>query len=69
LILLYSLIKSSTTSSIIPYKKPTTPSLKIERRKTTYNKELDLSDQLASVVGGHQVDIYFYFIYFINYYI
>jgi hypothetical protein len=29
--------------------------MKVERRKTSYNKELDLSDQLASVVGGNQV--------------
>jgi hypothetical protein len=42
----------------IAYKKPTTtPSLKIERRRTCYNKELDISDQLAVVVGGHRVDI------------
>lgn len=30
-------------------------SVKSERRKTSYNKELDLSDQLASVVGGNQM--------------
>jgi upstream activation factor subunit UAF30 len=45
---------SSTTSTIV-YKKPTTPSLKIERRRTCYNKELDISDQLAVVVGGHRM--------------
>ncbi|CAF3567224.1 unnamed protein product [Rotaria sp. Silwood1] len=45
----------SSTSTSTVYKKPTTPSLKIERRRTCYNKELDLSDQLASVVGGHQM--------------
>jgi len=45
----------SSTSSITPYKKPTTPSLKIERRRTCYNKELDISDQLAAVVGGHRM--------------
>jgi len=45
----------SSTISTIPYKKPTTPSLKVERRRTCYNKELDLSDQLASVVGGHRM--------------
>jgi hypothetical protein len=51
----FFVLKSSTTTPIIPYKKPTTPSLKIERRRTTYNKELDISDQLATIVGGHQV--------------
>jgi len=45
----------SSTSTIPPYKKPTTPSLKIERRRTCYNKELDISDQLAVVVGGHRM--------------
>jgi len=45
----------SSTSSITPYKKPTTPSLKIERRRTCYNKELDISDQLAVIVGGHRM--------------
>ncbi|CAF3415017.1 unnamed protein product [Rotaria socialis] len=42
-------IKSNTVST----KK--TASVKSERRKTSYNKELDLSDQLASVVGGNQM--------------
>ncbi|CAF1210614.1 unnamed protein product [Rotaria sordida] len=42
-------IKSNAVST----KKSTTT--KAERRKTSYNKELDLSDQLASVVGGHQM--------------
>ncbi|CAF0790687.1 unnamed protein product [Rotaria sordida] len=45
----------SATSTTTIYKKPTTPSLKVERRRTCYNKELDLSDQLAAVVGGHQM--------------
>ncbi|CAF2587336.1 unnamed protein product [Rotaria sp. Silwood2] len=45
----------SSTSITTVYRKPTTPSLAIERRRTCYNKELDLSDQLASVVGGHQM--------------
>jgi len=40
------------TSSISSKK---TPTIKVERRKTSYNKELDLSDQLASVVGGNQM--------------
>ena len=31
--------------------------LKIERRRTCYNKELDISDQLAEVVGGYRVGI------------
>ncbi|CAF3667530.1 unnamed protein product [Rotaria socialis] len=50
-----SLRRTISTSSSATYKKPTTPSLKIERRRTCYNKELDLSDQLACVVGGHQM--------------
>lgn len=33
----------------------TTMPLKIERRRTCYNKELDISDQLAVVVGGHRM--------------
>jgi len=41
-----------TTSSLSSKK---TPTIKVERRKTSYNKELDLSDQLASVVGGNQM--------------
>jgi len=48
----------SVTSTIMTsYKKPTTssPSLKIERRRTCYNKELDISDQLAVIVGGHRM--------------
>ncbi|CAF1670171.1 unnamed protein product [Adineta ricciae] len=43
----------STTSN--PRKRQTTPSLKIERRKTCYNKELDISDQLACIVDGHRM--------------
>jgi chromatin remodeling complex protein RSC6 len=49
-------IRTTSASSII-HKHLTTPSLKIERRRTTYNKELDISDQLAVVVGGHRVNI------------
>jgi len=41
-----------STSSLSSKK---TPTIKVERRKTSYNKELDLSDQLASVVGGNQM--------------
>jgi len=41
-----------TTSSLSSKK---TPTIKVERRKTSYNKELDLSDQLANVVGGNQM--------------
>ncbi|UJR24620.1 hypothetical protein I4U23_005994 [Adineta vaga] len=41
-----------TTSSISNKK---SSSVKSERRKTSYNKELDLSDQLANVVGGNQM--------------
>jgi len=39
--------KRTTTTTTMP--------LKIERRRTCYNKELDISDQLAVVVGGHRV--------------
>jgi len=47
---------SSAASTTTPYyRKPTTPSLKVERRRTCYNKELDISDQLAAVVGGHRM--------------
>jgi len=49
-------IRTTSESSIIR-RHQTTPSLKIERRRTTYNKELDISDQLAVVVGGHRVNI------------
>jgi upstream activation factor subunit UAF30 len=41
-----------STSSLSTKK---TSAIKVERRKTSYNKELDLSDQLASVVGGNQM--------------
>jgi len=41
-----------STSSLSTKKSAT---IKAERRKTSYNKELDLSDQLASVVGGNQM--------------
>ncbi|CAF0819891.1 unnamed protein product [Adineta steineri] len=41
-----------STSSLSNKKSST---IKSERRKTSYNKELDLSDQLASVVGGNQM--------------
>jgi upstream activation factor subunit UAF30 len=41
-----------STSSLSSKK---TGTIKVERRKTSYNKELDLSDQLASVVGGNQM--------------
>ncbi|CAF3703189.1 unnamed protein product [Rotaria sp. Silwood1] len=40
-------------TNLITTKKSTTT--KSERRKTSYNKELDLSDQLASIVGGNQM--------------
>jgi hypothetical protein len=46
-----SIFQKSTSS--LSTKKSST--IKSERRKTSYNKELDLSDQLASVVGGNQV--------------
>lgn len=39
--------KRTTTTTTMP--------LKIERRRTCYNKELDISDQLAVVVGGHRM--------------
>jgi upstream activation factor subunit UAF30 len=63
------LFKSSTSSTL--YKKATTtpsPSLKIERRRTTYNKELDISDQLAVVVGGHRVNIQLILIIYSNFF-
>lgn len=46
-------IKSSNSSTSSSSKKGGTG--KTERRKTSYNKELDLSDQLARVVGGNQM--------------
>jgi len=44
---------SSTSSTTQPRRSG--PSLKVERRRTCYNKELDISDQLAVVVGGHRM--------------
>ena len=49
------LLKSSTSTTV--YRKPTAPPTKLERRRTCYNKELDISDQLATVVGGYRVKI------------
>ena len=49
--------QENCTTNSNPRRKPTTPSLKIERRKTCYNKELDISDQLACIVDGHRVNI------------
>ncbi|CAF1331833.1 unnamed protein product [Adineta steineri] len=45
----------TTSASSIVYKQSTAAALKIERRRTCYNKELDISDQLACVVGGHRM--------------
>jgi hypothetical protein len=50
----------TTSTSSTTNRKPTTPSMKIERRRTCYNKELDISDQLAEIVGGHRVCDCFY---------
>jgi len=50
-----SLRRPSKPNSVIPSKRSTGPNLKIERRRTCYNKEIDISDQLAEVVGGHSM--------------
>jgi hypothetical protein len=60
--------KTSSTSTT-PYKKPTTSSLKVERRRTCYNKELDISDQLAVVVGGHRVFIQLILFFFYSFFL
>ena len=50
-----SLRRPSKPNNVVPSKKHAGPNLKVERRRTCYNKEIDISDQLAEVVGGHSV--------------
>ncbi|UJR34242.1 hypothetical protein I4U23_021647 [Adineta vaga] len=51
-------IRTTSATSVTPKISITTTtssSLKIERRRTCYNKELDISDQLALIVDGHRM--------------